>query len=275
MRIDRTHKPWAAAAVIIVVVCAAIYAWYARTVPGGPRGGTAWGLFFGIAGYALMLYAGFLGVRKKVPVWRLGKAQTWMRGHLWMGLVTLPLILLHAGFAFRGPLTAVLMWLFFIVYLSGIFGALLQHYLPSMITARVPLETIYEEIPHVRGQLREEADQLVAAVAGDEVEQEDKVRFREAYAATIRPYLDTPQNHAVALADEQKSEIVFDSLRRSLPAGLHATLSDLENICEEERQLTRQRKIYQWLHSWLLVHVPLSIVLLVLGGIHAVVALRF
>lgn len=263
------------AAVIVIVVCAVIYAWYARTVPGGPRGGTAWGLFFGIAGYALMLYAGFLGLRRKVPVWRLGKAQTWMRGHLWMGLVTLPLILLHAGFAFRGPLTAVLMWLFFIVYLSGIFGALLQHYLPSVITARVPLETIYEEIPHVREQLREEADQLVAAVAGEEVEQEDKVRFREAYAANIRPYLDAPQNQTVALADEQKSEIVFESLRRSLPAGLHATLSDLENICEEERQLTRQRKIYQWLHSWLLVHAPLSIVLLVLGGIHAIVALRF
>lgn len=275
MRIDRTHKPWATAAVTIVVVCAVIYAWYARTTPGGPRGGTAWGLFFGIAGYALMLYAGFLGLRKKVPVWRLGKAQTWMRGHLWMGLVTLPLILLHAGFAFRGQLTAVLMWLFFVVYLSGIFGALLQHYLPSMITARVPLETIYEEIPHVRTQLRDEADQLVAAIASDEVEQEDKVRLREAYAATIRPYLDAPQNEAAALADQQKSEIVFESLRRSLPPGLHATLGDLQNICEEERQLTRQRRIYQWLHSWLLVHVPLSIVLLVLGGIHAVVALRF
>lgn len=275
MRIDRTHKPWATAALIIIVVSAVIYAWYARTVAGGPRGGTAWGLFFGIAGYALMLYAGFLGLRKKVPVWRLGKAQTWMRGHLWMGLVTLPLILLHAGFAFRGQLTAVLMWLFFIVYISGIFGAALQHYLPSVITAQVPLETIYEEIPHVRQQLRDEADELVAAIAADEVEQEDKVRLREAYAATIRPYLDTPQNTAIALADGQKSEIVFESLRRSLPAGLHPTLSDLQNICEEERQLTRQRKVYQWLHSWLLVHVPLSIVLLVLGGIHAIVALRF
>jgi hypothetical protein len=49
----------------------------------------------------------------------------------------------------------------------------------------------------------------------------------------------------------------------------------LESICEEERQLVRQRRIYQWLHGWLLVHVPLSIALLVLGGIHAIVALTY
>ena len=40
--------------------------------PGGPRGGSAIGLTFGIAGYALMLFAGLLGARKKVPVWRIG-----------------------------------------------------------------------------------------------------------------------------------------------------------------------------------------------------------
>jgi hypothetical protein len=59
------------------------------------------------------------------------------------------------------------------------------------------------------------------------------------------------------------------------PAVFHQTLDDLENICEEELQLSRQRRLYHWLHAWLLVHVPLSIALLVLGGIHAVMALRY
>jgi len=52
-------------------------------------------------------------------------------------------------------------------------------------------------------------------------------------------------------------------------------LKDLENICEEEHQLSRQARIYHWLHAWLLVHVPLSIALLVLGAVHAVMALRY
>ena len=113
-----------------------------------------------------MLYAGLLGARKQVPTWRIGRAQTWMRGHLWLGLLSLLLILFHGGFAFRGPLTLVLMLLFFIVIGSGILGAAIQHYVPSLMTSRVPLETIYEEIPHVRAQLREEADQLAAAICG-------------------------------------------------------------------------------------------------------------
>ena len=163
MRIDRTHRPWVVATVALAIVSTAAYILYAVETPGGPRGGSAIGLTFGIVGYGLMLFAGLLGARKRVPTWRIGRAQTWMRGHLWLGLLSLLLILYHAGFAFRGPLTLVMMLLFFIVIGSGILGAAIQHYVPSFMTARVPLETIYEEIPHVRAQLCDEADQLAAA----------------------------------------------------------------------------------------------------------------
>jgi hypothetical protein len=52
-------------------------------------------------------------------------------------------------------------------------------------------------------------------------------------------------------------------------------VSDLENICEEERQLIRQRRLHAWLHGWLLTHIPLSFALLVLAIIHIVTALRY
>jgi hypothetical protein len=66
-----------------------------------------------------------------------------------------------------------------------------------------------------------------------------------------------------------------EPLRALAPAAFRPVLDDLESICEEQRQLTRQRKLYHFLHVWLLVHVPLSIALLVLGGVHAVMALRY
>lgn len=263
MKIDRTHKPWFWATLVIFIVSAIAYVELSVNSPGGPRGGTAIGLTFGIAGYAMMLYAGLLGARKKVPIWRIGRGQTWMRGHLWFGLLSLPMILFHSGFAWRGPLTSLLMWLMFVVILSGIIGALLQNYMPRVITAQVPMETIYEEIPHVRTQLYEEADQLVASAVAVEAEHEDKTRFREIYDSSIRPYLENPP------AD------MFSPLRRRVPAEFQTALADLENICEEQRQLKRQSRLYLWLHAWLLVHVPLSIVLLVLGGVHAVMALRY
>ena len=204
MRIDRTHRPWLVGTVVVFLAAAIVYAAYAMRMPGGPRGGTAIGLAFGVAGYAVMLFEGLLGARKKVPVWRLGRAQTWMRGHLWLGLLTLPLILFHAGFAFRGALTAVLMVLLVIVVASGILGAILQHYLPRAITTRVPMETIYEEIPHVRAQLREEAEQLVGALAV-EAEHDDKVRFRETYASSIRPFLEAEVMTRVSLLSSMYS----------------------------------------------------------------------
>jgi hypothetical protein len=274
MRIDRTHRKWLGGTLTVFAAATLAYVVYAVRTPGGPRGGTTMGLAFGIAGYAVMLFEGLLGARKKVPVWRLGRAQTWMRGHLWLGVLTLPLILFHAGFAFRGPLTAVLMMLLCIVVLSGVLGAILQHYLPRTITTRVPMETIYEEIPHVRQQLREEAEQLVSALAV-EAEHDDKVRFRDAYASSIRPFLDAPETAPSPLADEGRAGELFQALRRATPSALHQALEVLENICDEERQLSRQRRFYHWLHAWLLVHVPLSIALVVLGGIHSVMALRY
>ena len=117
-------------------------------------------------GFAFMIFAALLGARKRVPTWRVGRAQAWMRGHLWLGVLALPLILFHGGFHFGGTLTQVLMWLLIITVGSGVFGAVLQHYLPRVMTADVPLETIYDEIGHVRVQLLEEADRAVESVCG-------------------------------------------------------------------------------------------------------------
>jgi hypothetical protein len=292
MRIDRKQRAWMMATIVLGAASTLAYIVYIVRSPDGPRGGSAMGLVFGIAGYALMLYAGLLGARKKVPVWRLGRAQTWMRGHLWLGSLSLLLILFHGGFAFRGPLTLILMLLFFIVIGSGWLGAAIQHYVPRLMTTRVPMETIYEEIPHVRAQLRQEADQLAAAICGPlsgdvltesegavttliEIEQEDRVRFREIYLRKVRPFLENPDAPGAELADPRRATEVFESFRRLLVAPVHGVLDDIENICEEEHQLSRQIHIYRWLHGWLLVHVPLSIALLVLGGVHAVMALRY
>ena len=297
MRVDRTHRPWAVATIALAIISTAVYILYAVETPGGPRGGSALGLTFGIVGYAMMLYAGLLGARKRVPTWRLGRGQTWMRGHLWLGLLSLLLILYHAGFAFRGPLTLLMMILFFIVIGSGLLGAAVQHYIPTYMTSRVPLETIYEEIPHVRAQLREEADQLAAAICGPldsapepetaeepeaaaqttlvEIEHDDRLQFREVYLHKVRPYLEDPETAGAELADPSRSTETFEALRRLLAPPVHGVLDDLENICVEEQQLSRQIRIYRWLHGWLLVHVPLSIALLVLGAVHAVMALRY
>src|SRR5437879_3341663 len=161
MRMDQSQRGWALVSFVLLAIGAVAYTIYVLQSPAGPSGGSFMGLVFGITGFAFMIFAALLGARKRVPTWRVGRAQAWMRGHLWLGLLSLPILLFHGGFHFGGTLTRVLMWLLIIVVGSGVFGAVLQHYLPDIMTSDDPLETIYDEIAHVREQLLDEADRYV------------------------------------------------------------------------------------------------------------------
>jgi hypothetical protein len=293
MRIDRTHKNWLAASLALLGVAALAYA--IDRIPasrGQSMGGTPLGLTFGVLGFAFMIFAGLLGARKKVPVWRVGRAQTWMRGHLWLGLLSLPILLLHSGFRYGHGLTAVLMTLLIFVVASGLFGAALQHYMPPVMTREVTMETIYEEISHVRAQLLEEAEELIteataapekaaAAGAGDSAAtaavtvSEEATPLRHFFDKELKPFLDKPEARGSALGDAAQARSAFVQLRTLVPPALHTAIDDLENICEEERQLTRQSRLHLWLHGWLLLHIPVSLALLLLGAAHAVMALRY
>jgi len=302
MHIDRTHRTWFFASLGILAVATLAYIPYALFYRGGPRGNSLPGLAYGLTGYGMMLFAGLLGARKKVPIWRIGRAQKWMRGHLWLGALSLPMILFHAGFAARGPLTLVMTILLFVVVLSGIAGAVIQHFVPKQMFFAVPQETIYEEIPTVRDQLLTEASNIVdklcaepqalalaaatldtGRVAVELVEEEDenplsdeeRANLRRVYTDEIMPFLRQPDRRDSPLSFSSNSKPFFEALRRQSPPSIHEALRDLESICSEERQLSRQRRIYLLLHGWLLVHVPLSITLLVLGAIHALVAIRY
>jgi hypothetical protein len=292
LRIDRTHKDWLVASLLIFGASMLLYAIYRVPASGVPMGGTALGLVFGSLGFAFMIFAALLGARKKVPVWRVGRAQTWMRGHLWLGLLSLPLIVFHSGFRYGHGLSAALMTLLIVVVASGVFGAALQHYMPRVMTREVTMETIYEEIEHVRAQLREEAEELFtqataeaakAAAAGGAGSTATSVAVREDEAAPLRnffeqelkPFLERPGARGHSLADQAQSRSAFVQLRTLVPPALHTTLEDLESICEEERQLTMQSRLHLWLHGWLLLHIPLSLALILLGAVHAVMALRF
>lgn len=325
MRLDHTQRGWLIVSLAILALSAVVYLIYAHTAPAGPRGGSAIGLTFGILGFAFMIFAALLGARKRVPTWRLGRAQAWMRGHLWLGFLSLPLILFHGGFHFGGTLTRVLMWLLIITVASGIFGALLQNYIPRIITADVPLETIYDEIGNVRRALREEADRAVESICGNlgfgategegqraggftalrpiaataaplrtsasisagasaavapAIETtlltvEEAAPLKRFYSQELRPFLDNPQSRGRRLASSDKSRLAFAAVKTFLPAHAHSTLRDLEDICDEARQLVLQERLHRWLHGWLLLHIPLSLALMVLGAVHAVMALRY
>jgi hypothetical protein len=292
VRIDRTHKSWLVASLVIFGVSLLLYGVYRVPLASGSMGGTTTGLAFGSIGFAFMIFAALLGARKKVPVYRFGRAQSWMRGHLWLGLLSLPIILFHSGFRYGHGLTAWLMTLLIVVVVSGVFGAALQHSMPRVMTREVSMETIYEEIGHVRAQLLEEAEELIKQATGSEKKaaadggepdsaapavavMDEVAPLRNFYEQELKPFLEKPGARGSALGDTAQARSAFAQLRTLVPASLHTTIEDLEGICEEERQLTLQSHLHLWLHGWLLLHIPLSLALILLGAIHAVMALRY
>ena len=110
-----------------------------------------------------------------------------------------------------------------------------------------------------------------------ELEAGARAAVRGHYLQEIRPYLtDKPHGLSRRLFDgRERLGAYFGHLRTIMPVAAHDVLHDLEEICEERRQLLVQRRLHLWLHGWLLIHVPLSFALLVLTAVHAVLSLRY
>jgi hypothetical protein len=280
------------------------------------------GLFFASLGTGIIVFECLLSLRKRYPASPFGQVKTWLSAHVWLGLASFLLILMHSGFRWGEGLAAALMWLLLIIVVSGIFGVGMQNYLPKRMTELVQRETIVEQIPTVIRGLRLEADERVEFITADlgleekepdfvhaggvkqyfdpvqkksagekvqavvekrktspqiDVPEEARVALRAHYLQEIRPFL-TEQPARLSrnlLGTAERVRAYFGHLRIIMPVAAHDVLADLEEISEERRQLMVQRKLHLWMHTWLLVHVPLSFALLVLTAVHAVLSLRY
>jgi hypothetical protein len=322
MILNRQQTRWGIGTGVGSLVALAIYIVYAVLAPNGPRGGSFMGLAFASAGTGIIVFECLLGLRKKYPASPLGRVKTWLKAHVWLGLASFLAILMHSGFRWGHGLAALLMWMFAVIVISGIFGVALQNYIPRRMTELVTRETIFEEIPTVIRSLRWEADERVEFVTADlgvdeepveylqaggvkryfeekqkasaqekidaevkkrkgspqiEIPPEARDAMRSHYTQEMRPFLmDRPAPLSRKLfGDRERVSAYFGHLRTIMPVAAHDLLRDLEGICEERRQLALQRKLHLWLHTWLMVHVPISFALLVLTAVHAVLSLRY
>jgi hypothetical protein len=138
---------------------------------------------------------------------------------------------------------------------------------------RVPSEAPFEQIPHLCGVLRRKAAETVAAAAATG---EGKTTLEKFAADEVLPFLGPDYRRSLPLANPLQAQVRFDRLR-SVPAlaACREPLDQLETYCDERRQLGEQQRLHYLLHGWLLVHVPLSVLLLVFGLAHAVLSLYY
>src|SRR5438105_11273125 len=119
--IDSTHRRWFATTAVLAAAALGLYWWLDSRTPGGLSGGSIVGLWYGIIGSALMIYAGLLAALRKVPAWWwIGSRKVWLKGHIWLGLLSGVVILCHSGFHWGGLLERVLWIVFVCTRLLGI-----------------------------------------------------------------------------------------------------------------------------------------------------------
>lgn len=289
-----------------------------------PGGGSRVGLVLGLLAGLIFCFEAALPLRRTRwfrTVRVVGNGRLWMKAHIWLGLLTVPLVVLHSGFRTGGLFTTWFMCIFGIVIVSGVVGLTLQNVVPRMMLELVHEETIFSQIPVISRQMVEESERLmridvstlellhgkssqsrsqpsasslpsgrvvvgakrrvgeplIRTPAGTEtwVSAEISALLQQAFLTEIRPFLETGRSPSGNLLRQRTSERYFQTLRQSVDAAGDRVVDQLEQLCRKRRDFNLQSKLHWILHGWLLVHLPLSVLLLAMLVIHIVYALRF
>lgn len=182
----RMHGLWLAVVVAIAAAAAAWWAAWAGQTGRWPGGGTWPGLAMGTLAAAIFAFEMLLAAKKtrlfRTARWTLS-AQTWMKAHIWLGLLTVPLVVLHSGFSLGGTLSTILVVAFALVIASGVWGLAMQNILPRVLISEVPAETIHSQIENVGRQYAAEARRLVMVACGGEEGDQHSAELRSAAIA--------------------------------------------------------------------------------------------
>ncbi|TWT87805.1 hypothetical protein [Neorhodopirellula pilleata] len=221
-----------------------------------------------------------IGVRRRVPGLRLGTMSTWTQVHIYTGLFSIGMFLLHTPTIWRGRFIAdgyfegSLSTLFWFVSGSGIYGLIASRRLP------VRLSTVGEQIRFDQIQWRRHQ---IADLATEEISELKSFAAITVLGEFHENYLNRFFQRPPTLA-----YLVFPNSvrRRRMMAGL----LELNRYLDEEGKIASGRLAglvrhrddldYQYalqlrLRMWVWVHATASIALLVMAIIHGILALRF
>lgn len=246
------------------------YAYYASDTT--PSGGTVGGLIYGSIGLATILALMFLGIRKRSYASHLGTVQGWVSAHIYLGLLTLLIIPMHAGFHFGWDVHTLAFVLLVVVVLSGLGGLVLYLTVPPMLTkyesGMLP-DKIEAELNRIVGEMK--------PLASGKTGLFQRLYFEE----TRRAVTTKPHGWKLLFAGQKPSstlKVRVQELNRILPqipASQHEDFSQFSALVlqrtEMESYLASQMRLKNALQAWLYVHVPVSIAMGVAVIVHLLV----
>jgi len=228
---------------------------------------TGWALLAGM--FVLTIY----NVRKKLPFLPLGKSETWLQIHIYLGFFTTLLFLIHLNFHLpHGWLNVSLAWLFVLVSGSGFVGLFFSRVLPRRLATRGG-EVIFEKIPAIRHALKTDAENLVLGTDAK------SLVIAEFYTKRLALFFAGTRNFWNHLAESRRevSSLLaeLEDLRRFANDIEKEKIAKLAALVRQKDGLDYHRALQLALRLWLFVHIPLTYGLMIFTVLHIVIVFAF
>jgi hypothetical protein len=234
-------------------------------------GGTGFELAYGIIGCSLIVFLSFYKLRKSVYRIRLGTLQSWFQAHIYIGIVSVALIAMHAGFEIGGFFSIFLLALFSLVIFSGIMGSIAYKIIPISVhkygRGTLPLAEMEQKIANYLV----EADKHVDA---------SHKEFSLLYHEKIRPlFVHNGVKWSYLLKEErtilEEQKKLFESFKMKTPPQNVYDVTVLGSIAMEKERLTFMWVKLKALRVWLNFHMPLTFAMIAATAVHIISILYF
>lgn len=265
MAVPRSGRLWRPIFAILLIATSVHYFFFYANKE-FPHGGSETGLAYGIAGTALILLLAFFGIRKRWYRATFGTLEQWLQSHIWLGVLVVIVLFFHTGGRFSDKWAVATYALVVIVVLSGILGAVLYATVPRMLT-EVESNLTVEDISDQLNQLARSMARIASGRSAP---------FQRIHDELVRQ--STPGAMAgwrllvSRLGRRTKQEADWARLIALVPKEEQEELRQMLVVSRQRRELLL-RLIYQQryknvLESWLYIHVPFTIALLVFAAVH-------
>lgn len=223
---------------------------------------------------AIVLLAAY-NVRKRLPMLPLGTSAAWLQLHVYVGLLTLVLFVVHTrGTVPDGAFERLLALLYVLVFLSGVAGLAMSRILPARLTT-YGREVLYHRLPVEMRRVQDEVEELVIR----SVEETGRSAIAEFYQQRLKQQFEGPRHfweHAVhSRRPRRRSALAIESQRRYLNPAENDVLNVIAERLTDKHDLDLQYAVQSLLKLWLFVHVPLTYSLLIMSVLHLVLVHAF
>jgi len=269
-RINFLHPAWALAFVAISltwIIIASGPDWHSPSFRAAAR-------LAGYIGFIAMLVPYVHIVRRSFRSRRGIAMTTWLRWHIASAYVAFAMVLIHSRGRSNGPVTMALLWLTWIVMISGVIG----YYGQKMLYAWMP-----KLVPHEYGleRLATECDQKLAEAQGLIAKKEmvGAAGIVAEFSQNVTQSLEKPLRFSIAdsfraqaEARSLLSENGWQRAKSFADAKQQPVLDELWNLVVARRHMDLEYRLHQLGRLWLYIHGPAAWALLIVMIEHVIMS---